>query len=112
MTVDEYIAKLGSPQREVVEGLRRIVKEAAPAATESIKWRMPWFEQNGLLCYIDSAKGHVRFGFYRGAELPDPEGLLEGTGKTGRHIKVRDLKDILRGPLTSLVKEAVRLNGA
>lgn len=111
MTVDEYIDRLKPTHREVAEELRHIVKEVAPAATETIKWRMPWFELNGLLCYMDSTKEHIRFGFYKGAEIPDPEGLLEGTGKTGRHIKLRDIGDITRGTLTEMLKEAVRLNG-
>lgn len=110
MTVDDYIANLKSPQREIIEELRRIVKEAAPEATESIKWHMPVYEHHGLLCYIDSAKEHVRFGFYHGAELPDPDRLLEGTSKTGRHIYLRALSDIPKRPLTNLVKAAVLLN--
>ncbi|MFQ5925498.1 MAG: DUF1801 domain-containing protein [Dehalococcoidia bacterium] len=110
MTVDDYIANLKSPQREIAEELRRLVKEAAPGVTESIKWRMPVFEQDGLVCYIDSTKEHVRFGFYRGAELPDPDGILEGTSKVGRHIRMRDLSDIRKSSLINLVTAAVRLN--
>lgn len=38
--------------------------------------------------YVDVFKAHVNVGFFRGAELADPEGLLEGTGKTMRHVKL------------------------
>lgn len=39
--------------------------------------------------YVDAFTNHVNVGFYRGAELPDPRGLLQGSGKLMRHVKVR-----------------------
>jgi hypothetical protein len=39
--------------------------------------------------YVNAFKAHVNVGFFRGAELPDPNGLLEGTGKFMRHVKLR-----------------------
>ncbi len=110
MNVDDYITSLKSPQREIVGELRRLVREAAPAVTESIKWGMPVFEQDGLVCYIGSASEHVRFGFYRGAELADPDAILEGTGKGGKHVKIRTRGDVPKSSLISLVKAAVELN--
>ena len=38
--------------------------------------------------YVNAFKGHVNVGFFRGAELDDPVGLLEGTGKYMRHVKL------------------------
>lgn len=39
--------------------------------------------------YVAVYSSHVNLGFYSGAELPDPDGLLEGTGKFMRHIKLK-----------------------
>jgi hypothetical protein len=39
--------------------------------------------------YVNAFKVHVNVGFFRGAEIADPEGLLEGTGKFMRHVKLR-----------------------
>ena len=39
--------------------------------------------------YVAAYRDHVNVGFFFGAELHDPAGLLEGTGKRGRHVKVR-----------------------
>jgi hypothetical protein len=39
--------------------------------------------------YVNAFKAHVNVGFFRGADLPDPERLLEGTGKFMRHVKLR-----------------------
>jgi hypothetical protein len=41
--------------------------------------------------YIGVQKSHVNLGFYYGAILPDPDGLLEGRGKKLRHLKIRSL---------------------
>ena len=39
--------------------------------------------------YVNAFRAHVNVGFFRGAELPDPTGLLEGTGRFMRHVKLR-----------------------
>ena len=110
MKIDEYIEKLDSPKREVAEALCRLVAEEAPEATGAIKWGMPNFEQNGSLCYIDGSRRQVNFGFFQSALLPDPDGLLEGTGKAMRHIKVRDLERLPEESIRALIRAAVRLN--
>ncbi len=109
-TVDGYIEGLSSRQKEIVSTLRRIVLEAAPQAAESIKWAQPVYEVNSPFCYIKAHKNNVNLGFWRGAELPDPLGLLEGTGDKMRHIKVTNLSDIKSDAFKDLVKTAVKLN--
>ena len=39
--------------------------------------------------YVDAYRNHVSVGFFRGAELPDPDRLLEGAGRLMRHVKLR-----------------------
>jgi len=39
--------------------------------------------------YVDAFAGHLNLGFFHGADLPDPAGLLQGAGKRMRHIKIR-----------------------
>jgi hypothetical protein len=39
--------------------------------------------------YVNAFKAHAAVGFFRGALLADPAGLLEGTGKRMRHVKLR-----------------------
>lgn len=108
---DAYYAALPADLRELAERLRRLVKDAAPRASEAIKWGMPVFEHRGMLCYICGNDGYVRLGFYKqGVYLSDPDGLLEGTGEAMRHVKVRSLKDIRAGLFSAWVKRAVEIN--
>jgi len=53
----------------------------------------------------------VDFGFFNGAKLKDPAGILDGTGKKLRHVKVREPKDIRQKEFKALLKQAVALDG-
>jgi hypothetical protein len=55
-------------------------------------------------------KNHITFIFIRGTSLPDPKGLLEGTGKNIRHVKIKSPEDLSRPGLRELLKSAARLN--
>ena len=109
-TVGEFVRKLDLERREIFETLRDLINKAAPDAEELIAWSIPWWKQNGWLCSIYTAGDHINFGFSRGAELDDPDGLLEGTGKGMRHVKLSSVKDIRKKQFTAWVKQAVKLN--
>jgi hypothetical protein len=83
--------------------LREIVLEEAPDASESVYQVYTvaiWFGFSGkmkdMFCYIATSANHVNLGFPRGTSLPDPNRVLEGDGKTMRHIKFRSLGDVER----------------
>lgn len=56
--------------------------------------------------YVNAFKAHVNVGFFRGAELPDPGGVLEGTGRFMRHVKLRPGEDRDLRPLRDLIHAA------
>ena len=53
--------------------------------------------------YVNVFKAHVNVGFFFGAALEDPAGLLEGTGKRMRHVKVKPGADLNVTALSALV---------
>jgi hypothetical protein len=61
---------------------------------------------DAAFAYVDAFTAHVNVGFFRGAELPDPNGLLEGTGKFMRHVKLRPRDDVDAAALTGLIHAA------
>ena len=108
--IDEYVARAGKMQG-VLKGLRALVKKTVAGCEEYVNpWKIPSFDSNGTVCGFMTGKEHVTFIFLRGAALPDPEGLLEGTGKSVRHVKVRTVKDLKRPALKKLIVEAAKLN--
>lgn len=58
-------------------------------------------------CYIAPQTKYVNLGFFYGASLTDPDGLLEGTGKALRHVKVHQLTKANKPGLRNLLIEAV-----
>lgn len=68
LTIDAYIAGFPEPVQAVLQKLRQVIKEAAPEAGETIKYRMPTFIFHGNLVHFAAYEHHI--GFY-----PDPEGI-------------------------------------
>lgn len=58
--------------------------------------------------YILPHNHWVNLGFFKGADLPDPDELLEGTGKKLRHVKIRSIADTRRPEVCELIEEAFR----
>jgi hypothetical protein len=56
--------------------------------------------------YVNAFSNHVNVGFFLGAVLADPGGLLEGTGKFMRHVKLAPDRDVDAGSLTRLIETA------
>ena len=56
--------------------------------------------------YVNAFRDHVNVGFFRGAELPDANGLLEGTGKFMRHVKLRPGVNTNSAALSRLIEVA------
>lgn len=53
--------------------------------------------------------GHVNLQLHRGTDLPDPEGLLEGTGKAMRHVKIRSVETVQSEDVRRLIESAATL---
>ncbi|HKX84033.1 MAG TPA: DUF1801 domain-containing protein [Pyrinomonadaceae bacterium] len=56
--------------------------------------------------YVNVFAGHINAGFFQGTELADPHGLLEGTGKFMRHVKLRPETNVNEDALTKLIENA------
>lgn len=89
--VDDYIAAAAPFAQPVLEHLRAAVHAACPEATETIKWRMPFFEYRGRpLCMMAAFKQHCSFGFWQTQAMAGT-GDAEGAGQYGKLATVADL---------------------
>jgi hypothetical protein len=59
-------------------------------------------------CYVNAFTAHVNVGFFLGALLPDPKGLLQGEGRFMRHVKLRPGMPLDQESLASLITESYR----
>jgi hypothetical protein len=102
----------GNPAlKSLAETLRRLVKKAVPESSETVNpWGIPTFDSHGPFCLLMVGKNHVTFGFSRGTSLTDSTGLLEGTGKNLRHVKLKTSEQVRDPNLRKLIVEAAALN--
>lgn len=110
--VDAYIAKSAPFARPILERLRKAVHLGCPDIEERIKWGMPSFEKEGLVCGMAAFKAHATFGFWKGEHLEDPHGILRGKGTAS--FMAEKLVDVSQLPadriLADYVRRAVELN--
>jgi hypothetical protein len=86
---DEYVADQSPRNRAIIRALRRFVRRVEPGLSEAVKWGNGcWIGDGRPVAYVYSDTEYVQFGFFQGASLKDPQGLLEGKGQYVRHIKV------------------------
>ncbi len=108
---EAYLRSLKPPIRDIAAALRAMILASVSQLEETIKYGSPHYGlpgTAGTVVYIADASRHVNLGFYDGALLKDRKGLLEGTGKRLRHVKVHTLEEARNPALAALVREAVR----
>jgi len=101
--MDDHPGELGTIARhwfEVMRGcgddVRELLHDGHPTACVG----------DAAFAYVNAFKAHVNVGFFRGAELADTKGLLEGTGKLMRHVKLSPERTVDTAALTKLIETA------
>lgn len=61
-------------------------------------------------CHIPIYTAHLNLGFNKGTLLPDPQQVLQGTGKLIRHIPIKEVSDFQNGAIAQLIQEAIALS--
>ncbi len=92
--VTNYINNASIEQIELLEVLRQLIHESVSNISEAIKWGFPVFSNKKDFTYFRFSKKHITLGFYNFEKIEDFENLLEGTGNTLRHIKIKNKSDI------------------
>jgi len=113
-TVDTLLAAYPPAVQALALDARKFVLEMLPAATETLDTSQPLIAYGygpgykGLVCTLILSKSGVKLGVVRGAELPDPRRLLEGSGKIHRHVPLTTPSDLRRPGLKPLMKAAAK----
>ncbi len=97
----------------IVLALREMVVREAPHATErvyslyAVVDLFTFARPSDAFIHIVAYEKHVNLGFNQGALLPDPHGLIAGTGKKIRHIRITTKEDLKR-PLRPYIRAAIK----
>jgi hypothetical protein len=94
--IEGFFAKQPPQLRAILDKLRKLIDEVVPEADASIKWGMPFYTLNGtMMCALTSHRAHVNLVLAGPPDsYADPEGRLEGHGKTGRHLRLTSLAEL------------------
>jgi hypothetical protein len=82
--------------RECGDDVRELMHDGSPTACVG----------DAPFAYVNVFKAHANVGFFFGAELDDPTGLLEGTGKRMRHVKMKPGAEVSFAALSALIDAA------
>jgi hypothetical protein len=121
--LSDHLKKVPPTIRPTVEAAIRTVKAAAPTADEityrsqpprskSAMWKLVRYAVDGAnVVGIGTFSDHSTLFFYRGRELDDGSGLLQGSGKDSRFVTLRAPGDAARPAVRRLVGKAFKLGG-
>ena len=111
--VQAFLAGYDGQVQAVTLRLRELVLGTVPDAIEQVDLaaRLLGYgfahTYKDTICVIMPLKAAVNLGFPRGVDLPDPAGLLAGTGKRAHHVKVRTAAQTEGPALLALFQEAL-----
>ena len=108
-----FFAGYPTKVRDLALGLRTIVRSVVPDARETLD-RSARIVGYGFgpryadtICVIIPSQKGVKLGIARGTELPDPRGLLEGSGKVHRHVVFTERSDLQQAGVKALLASAL-----
>lgn len=115
--IETFLQNTPAHLQEIVLELRNIIASVAPDAVEVVRWGdLGYFHagRGGLvsagICQIEVRKEHVLLAFIHGAFLSDPHGLLEGTQKAKRVVRIESYEDAPWEHLQELIVSASKFD--
>jgi hypothetical protein len=118
--VDTFLKGYPPPVREIAVKAREVILSVMPDATEKVYpgWKVIQYgagaDMKSVFAAISPQRERVNLGLANGADLDDPDGLLEGDGKAIRHVKLTSLEAAGAPAVKALVQGALQAtrNGA
>jgi hypothetical protein len=113
MDLEAFLATYSQDVRELALRVRTLIRDVMPTAIEQLDPPANLIAYGvdrtykGLICGITLHKAHVNLMFAKGSQLPDPHGLLTGTGKWARHVKIQRPADVDAPAVRALLEAAV-----
>ena len=104
----EDLRLVSEERHDLISRVRKIILEADESISEEVKYGGIMFTAESPFCGLFAYTNHVSLEFGRGAELPDPHNVLEGSGKNRRHIKLMAQPEIFKKNIREYVLLAIK----
>ena len=105
--ITNFIENSAERFQELIVELRKLILSTAPNVKEQYKWSRPVYALEKDFCYIQTSKKHVTLGFFEFDKIKTNKHLVEGTGKSMRHIKLSKVADIKELKIEQILKEVL-----
>ncbi len=112
--LQDFLSQYSPPVRDLALAARALILSAFPGALELVDAPSKIIAYGTGRRYADLVfaiapfSAHVNLMFARGASLPDPAGLLQGSGKRARHVKLTALADLDHPALHAMLEAALK----
>lgn len=117
--IERFLERKPETLKDIVFGLRDLVAEIAPHATERILWAGLSYHDarrggpvKGGICQIEVHADHVRLAFVHGAFLEDPQGLLQGERLAKRYIRLQAYESVPWEACAELIRASAAFDPA
>jgi hypothetical protein len=112
--ITAYIAELADWRGAMLARLRQLILDVDPTLVEEWKWDTPVWSRQGNVVAAGVFKDHVKLNFFKGAALPDPQGLFNAglEAKATRAIDIHEGGAIDEPALRELIRAAVAQNAS
>jgi hypothetical protein len=120
--LSEQVKKISPATRPIVEAAIKTVREAAPTAEEityrmeqpragsAMMWKIVRYAVDGEnIVGVGTFSKHATIFFYRGRDLDDASGLLQGSGKESQYITLRSASDAAQPAVKTLIRQAFKI---
>lgn len=113
--LEDFLSNYAPDVRNLALALRERIFDIEPRVKEQIDIKASLLgygyadTYKHIICVVILYSEYVNLGFPRGVDMPDPEGLLQGTGKYARHMKIGALADVEAPEVAALLQAAVDL---
>ena len=110
-----FVAKFDRPTQARIRSVRRALRRRLPTANELVWDNYNFFvigyspteRPSDTVVSLAAGSSGVGLSFYRGASLPDPEGILLGSGRQNRFIRLESAKTLERPEVEALIAAAI-----
>lgn len=116
-SIETFLQRTPPRLQDIVLELRNIIASVAPDAAEVVRWGGLSYYHEGRggivsagICQIGLGADHVRLDFIHGAFLPDPQGLLHGTQKAKRFVRIESYEDAPWEHLKELIAASAKFD--
>ncbi len=105
--VTTFIDNAAKNHQMILNQLRTLILSIDPQINEQLKWNRPVYTLKKDFCYLKTTKKHVTIGFFDFEKITTNTHLIEGTGKSMRHVKINELNEITDFKIREMINEVL-----